>query len=130
MKACCLSGAQLKNLKQEIQVLQQQLTNDLELEQKDQRDGLNLINPSGVMDRGEEAAVAGQQFSNLSHVTRLTEEIRECHHALQRIDEGDYGCCAACGEEIELNRLMANPVALLCVSCQSREEGQRQVASF
>ena len=130
MKPCCLSAAQLNNLKQEVLVLQQQLTNDLEVEQQDQQDGLNLINPSEVMDRGEEAAVAGQQFSNLSHVTRLTEEIRECDHALQRIEDGEYGCCATCGEEIELNRLMANPVALLCISCQSREEGQRQVASF
>lgn len=132
MKAGYLSKTQLQGLKRELETLQQQLLKDLEAEQGDQKIELSLVDCSEVHDRGEEAATVGQQFSHLSHINRLAEEVRECQHALQRIESGDYGWCDSCDDEIELNRLMANPVAVLCVSCQTREEFARhgQAASF
>ena len=37
--------------------------------------------------------------------------------ALRRIELGDYGFCANCGEPIALGRLNADPTAVFCVSC-------------
>ncbi len=37
--------------------------------------------------------------------------------ALQRIDEGEWGYCLKCGEEIAEARLQHDPSALLCVGC-------------
>lgn len=37
--------------------------------------------------------------------------------ALTRIDDGDYGYCVECGEEIPQKRLELNPAAALCVHC-------------
>jgi len=34
--------------------------------------------------------------------------------ALQKIEEGKYGMCEICGEEIEIDRLEANPAAQTC----------------
>ncbi|WP_428036427.1 TraR/DksA family transcriptional regulator [Amphritea sp.] len=125
MKLCCLNGAQLKSLKRELQILEEQLQADLKAEQSDQQNELNQVSCTEVLDRVEAAAVVGINQARLSHIKQLEDEIRECHSALSRIDEGHYGSCEKCGEEIELNRLMANPVALLCVGCQSKDELHR-----
>ena len=54
---------------------------------------------------------------------RLIKKIRE---ALVRMDNGTYGICEECGEEISLARLKARPVTTLCVSCKARqEEGEK-----
>ena len=37
--------------------------------------------------------------------------------AKARLDEGDYGYCTDCGEEIALKRLELDPTIPLCVSC-------------
>ena len=37
--------------------------------------------------------------------------------ALTRIENGDYGICAKCGEEIPVERLKALPYATTCVKC-------------
>ena len=42
--------------------------------------------------------------------------------ALQRIDDGEYGYCAACDEPISANRLEVDPGALLCIDCASKAE--------
>ena len=42
--------------------------------------------------------------------------------ALKKMDEGTYGECESCGEEIALARLMARPVAQLCIDCKTDQE--------
>lgn len=51
---------------------------------------------------------------------RLIRKIRE---AMQRIDEGTYGICEECGEEISESRLEARPVTRLCIHCKANQEG-------
>ncbi len=48
--------------------------------------------------------------------------IRKINEALNRIDEGKYGECEECGEDIGVPRLKARPVTTLCISCKSRQE--------
>jgi RNA polymerase-binding protein DksA len=43
--------------------------------------------------------------------------------ALKRIDEGTYGTCVSCGNEIPLGRLEAHPAASLCIDCKRQAEG-------
>ena len=40
--------------------------------------------------------------------------------ALRRLDEGEFGYCAACGEEIVEGRLQHDPSAALCISCAAQ----------
>ena len=49
-------------------------------------------------------------------------EILRLERALKLIDEGEYGWCASCGEEIAPARLKADPAATLCVSCAERAQ--------
>ena len=48
--------------------------------------------------------------------------IRKIQAALQRIDDGSYGICDDCGEEIGVARLKARPVTKLCINCKSKQE--------
>lgn len=48
--------------------------------------------------------------------------IRKIRAALQRIDDGVYGVCEECGEDISLARLKARPVTRLCINCKARQE--------
>ena len=63
---------------------------------------------------------------NLSFQGRLRERERgllaKIEQALQKIEQGIYGECEGCGEEIGLKRLEARPVAELCIDCKAEQE--------
>ncbi len=42
--------------------------------------------------------------------------------ALQRIEEGDFGYCIECGDEIAKGRLQNNPTVVKCLECACREQ--------
>ncbi|KPK61919.1 MAG: hypothetical protein AMK73_07270 [Planctomycetes bacterium SM23_32] len=48
--------------------------------------------------------------------------IEEVHRAVQKVREGSYGVCEACGKQIKARRLKARPFAVLCLVCKEREE--------
>lgn len=48
--------------------------------------------------------------------------IRKIQAALQRIEDGTYGICEECGEDISIPRLKARPVTRLCINCKARQE--------
>jgi DnaK suppressor protein len=50
---------------------------------------------------------------------------RQVEAALTRLEDGEFGDCQSCGEEIEAQRLFATPEAPFCLGCQSRREQPR-----
>ena len=48
--------------------------------------------------------------------------IKKIESTLERIDQGEYGFCDACGIEIGIRRLEARPTASLCVDCKTLDE--------
>jgi len=50
---------------------------------------------------------------------KLILKIRE---ALGRIEEGTFGICEECGDEISEERLKARPVTTLCINCKEEAE--------
>jgi DnaK suppressor protein len=53
--------------------------------------------------------------SNVPLVSDLKKRRKEIKSALQRIKDGVYGTCEECGEDIDLDRLEANPAAATCI---------------
>lgn len=53
-------------------------------------------------------------------IERAEDRLRLLDQALARLDNGTYGICAECGEEIPLERLKALPFAVYCVDCQEK----------
>ncbi len=52
--------------------------------------------------------------------------ISKTKEALEKIDNGTYGICESCGEEISEKRLMARPVTTCCIECKKEEEEQEK----
>lgn len=63
-------------------------------------------------DRSFELRIRGRE-------RKLMDKVEE---ALARIDDGTFGVCAGCGEEITVKRLQARPVAKYCIDCKTRQE--------
>ena len=62
---------------------------------------------------------------------REREKVRNIDEALARLDEGEYGICEDCEEEIPIGRLKAMPFARLCVKCKTDlEKLQAQTKRF
>ncbi len=60
----------------------------------------------------------------MSFATRslLVEKANKLAEALERLEEGEYGICEECGENIAPARLRAMPEVTTCVRCQDRLE--------
>ena len=48
--------------------------------------------------------------------------LKKVRKALQKIEEGTFGECTSCGDEISRQRLFARPTADLCILCKEEEE--------
>lgn len=55
---------------------------------------------------------------------KLIMKIRE---ALERIENGEFGICENCEEEIGEARLRARPVTTLCIECKTEQERQEKI---
>lgn len=64
--------------------------------------------------------------SDRAFVLRLRDRerrlIKKIQSALQRLEDGSYGICDECGEDISIPRLKARPVTKLCIKCKSKQE--------
>jgi len=58
--------------------------------------------------------------------SRESRLIRKINEALERIEDGSYGVCETCGEEIGIGRLQARPVATHCIECKTRMEAEEK----
>ncbi|MDD0852201.1 TraR/DksA C4-type zinc finger protein [Halobacteriovorax sp. GB3] len=47
---------------------------------------------------------------------------RKIDEALTKIEEGEFGLCEECGDEISEKRLLARPTACLCINCKEENE--------
>lgn len=53
--------------------------------------------------------------------------LKKINESLKRIEEGSFGECQECGDEIELRRLEARPTATHCVNCKEQQERLEQL---
>ena len=60
-------------------------------------------------------------------INRQIKLISKIDQALNRIKDGTYGFCAETGEPIGLKRLIARPVAELCIAAQEKHEKEEKV---
>lgn len=66
-------------------------------------------------------AMQAQEMAKESDRRRMV-ALHRLESALKRIEDGEYGRCAACDEPISSNRLEVDPGAVLCIECASKAE--------
>jgi len=73
-------------------------------------------------DPADRASQESDQFFTLRLRDRDRKLINKIKAALERIEDGTYGICEMCGEDISIPRLKARPVTTLCIQCKSKQE--------
>jgi len=80
-----------------------------------------------VLDPGESSEQGIQEDIEFALIQMKAETLNKINEALNRLEEGAYGNCFECGEEISHPRLRALPFAVRCRDCEeARENAQRR----
>jgi DnaK suppressor protein len=73
-------------------------------------------------DPTDRAAYEAERNFELRIRDREHKLIKKVKKALERIEDGTFGICEKCGEEIDTKRLKVRPVTTLCIDCKTKEE--------
>lgn len=88
---------------------------------------------SEVLDAVESSESDIQDDIEFALIQMKSETLNKIHDALARLEQGDYGNCFECGEEIAEKRLRALPFAVRCKNCEEArevaEQRERQLAN-
>lgn len=86
----------------------------------------NQVRETDQMQGGRDSIDESTEEQGTSTMLRLADRERnllaKINAALDRIADGEYGYCEACGEEINVKRLKARPVTDMCIECKSEQE--------
>ncbi len=80
------------------------------------------VNADDRFDEIDQATTDAEQAMRMRLCNRETLYLKKVDDALARIEEGTFGLCEVCEEDIGLKRLEARPTATHCVSCKEDQE--------
>jgi DnaK suppressor protein len=78
-------------------------------------------------DMGDQASAEIDRTFLLKLRSREQKLLKKIDSAIELIDEGEYGICEACGEEIDFKRLVARPVTTMCIDCKTEQEEEEKL---
>ena len=80
----------------------------------------------GVLDAAESSELDIQDEIEFALIQMMAETLNKIDEALRRLEEGTYGYCFECGEEVSEKRLRALPFAVRCKDCEEAREIKQQ----
>jgi DnaK suppressor protein len=84
-------------------------------------------NPNqGVLDAVESSEADIQDDIEFALIQMKSETLNKIEEALHRLEDGTFGYCFECGEEISERRLRALPFAVRCKDCEEAREMAQQ----
>ncbi len=87
-----------------------------------------VFDPDDLPDEVDLASSEADQSMNLLLRDRERTLVKKIDKAIVKIENGTYGVCESCDEEIGFKRLEARPVTDLCIRC--KEEQERMEKSY
>ena len=85
------------------------------------------VSASDFLDRASLEADRDLAFRIRDRESKL---IRKITSALERMDEGVFGICELCGEEIAVSRLKVRPVTTHCIDCKRVRETLEKIVGY
>ena len=82
---------------------------------------------TNIPDPNDRATVESGRSFELRIRDRERKLLSKIEDAINRIDEGEFGICEDCGEDIGLKRLEARPVTTFCIDCKTLQETSEPV---
>ena len=86
------------------------------------REGAMAVEQADLPDEVDLASTETGQTLNLRLRDRELVLLKKIDKTLQKIEDGEFGVCERCGEEIGVKRLEARPVAEMCIRCKEELE--------
>jgi DnaK suppressor protein len=111
----------LQKTKAELEAKRVQLIKELEELKSESGVGVKFQEYGDKME--ENAQEVSEYLTDKATDKVLESSLRDIESALERIENGTYGICKYCGQEIALKRLEARPVASACVECKTKLQG-------
>src|SRR6202167_4894851 len=105
-----MTKTELNKFKEVLETKQAELTQVLR-----NREGIAIEKSPDALDEVQNAAERELAIRNLDRESHLFRNVRA---ALHRMDEGTFGVCLHCEEDISPKRLNAVPWAPFCIQCQ------------
>jgi DnaK suppressor protein len=75
-----------------------------------------------ALDDGDWSVVDLSEDISLRQLSAHRENLQKIDEAIRKLEEGTYGICEDCGEEISEQRLKILPFAIYCIDCQENRE--------
>ena len=90
------------------------------------RDGITIEKSADALDEVQHASERELAIRNLDRESNLLRNVRS---ALRRLEDGTFGICLHCEEEISPKRVAAVPWAPFCIQCQELADRRRTESS-
>jgi DnaK suppressor protein len=107
-----MTKAELEKFKNILETKQAELSGSLR-----NRDEIVIEKAPDALD---EVQLAGERELAIRNLDRDSTMLRQIRRALARIEDGTFGTCLHCEEEISLKRMNAVPWAAYCIKCQEQ----------
>jgi DnaK suppressor protein len=78
----------------------------------------------------DQGLIDSERFVKLRIRTRESMLIKKIQRSLLDIENGEYGICTDCGEDISIKRLKIRPVATRCIRCKTKQEQMERAVGF
>ena len=120
-------------LKQILEERQREILSEVQERMRDVRAEAASGDGQGVLDAAETSEADIQDDIEFALIQMKSETLHKIEEALHRLEDGTYGNCFECGDEIHERRLRALPFAVRCKDCEEAREmaqqRERQLAS-
>ena len=109
-------------LKKILEERRREILNEVQVKMRDVRAVGASGEGQGVLDAAETSEADIQDDIEFALIQMKSETLHKIEEALARLEEGTYGNCFECGDEISERRLRALPFAVRCKDCEEARE--------
>lgn len=113
-------------LRRILEERRQEILSEVHEKIRDVRSEASTATSHGVVDDAETSEADIQDDIEFALIQMKAETLNKIDEALARLEDGTYGYCFECGEEIAEQRLRALPFAVRCKSCEEAREVAEQ----
>ena len=122
-----MNHSRYAELKRMLEERRQEILDEVQERIRGQRAESAWGKTNEVRDEGESSEADIQEDIEFALIQMKAETLNKINEALGRLEDGAYGDCFECGEEIARQRLRALPFAVRCRDCEeARENAQRR----
>jgi DnaK suppressor protein len=109
-------------LKRILEERRREMANAVHDKMRDVRAEATYGDGQGVLDAAETSEADIQDDIEFALIQMKAETLQRIEEALERLEEGTFGYCFECGDEISERRLRALPFAVRCKDCEEARE--------